>query len=105
MRRSIAASSSYASDRLRPTSSRSTASSLLYVLPLLTWGATVTSAVLLVVLWHTDELRGYVGAAHAGWFLAASYCQFLGTTTLVTTLGLIFQTILAIVLILRWRLA
>ena len=77
---------------------------MLEVLPFLTWLATATSVVLLAVLWYLGDLRRYAGAALLTWFLIAGYCQFLGGSPVVRAVGgLMFQTILAIVLSLRWK--
>ena len=78
---------------------------MLQVFPFLAWLAAVTSAVLLLLLWYFGELRRYSGAALLGWFLIAGYCQFLGGSPVVSAIGLFLQTILAIVLALRWKLS
>jgi uncharacterized membrane protein YgdD (TMEM256/DUF423 family) len=78
---------------------------MLYVFPFLTWLALITSAALLLLLWNLGELRQRSGAALLGWFLIAGYCQFSGGSPVVRALGLFFQTTLAIVLSLRWKLS
>jgi hypothetical protein len=78
---------------------------MLQVFPVLSWLAAVTSGALLLFLWDLGELRRYSGAALLGWFLIAGYCQFLGWSPIVRTVGLCLQTILAIVLSLRWKLS
>jgi len=78
---------------------------MLQVFPFLTWLAAVTSVVLLVLLWNLGDLRRYSGAALLSWFLIAGYCQFFGGSPVVSGVGLFLQTILAIVLSLRWKLS
>ena len=39
-----------------------------------------------------------------GWFVIAGYCQFFGGSDAVTLGGLVMQTFLAIVLLIRWKL-
>jgi hypothetical protein len=77
---------------------------VLYILPFLTWLAAIASAALLVVLWQFGELRGNGLALVLGWFLAAGYCQFFAGSPVVEAAGIALQTILAIGLILRFRL-
>jgi hypothetical protein len=78
---------------------------LLQILPFLSWLASIASGVLLAVLWNLGELRRYSGAALLAWFLLAGYFQFFGSTPLVSAVALLFQTILATGLLLRWKLA
>ena len=78
---------------------------MLQILPFLTWLAAVASGVLLAVLWNLGELRRYTGAALLAWFLLAGCFQFFGNTPIVSAVALLFQTILAIALFLRWKLA
>lgn len=77
---------------------------MLQIFPFAVWLAAITSAVLLVVLWHLGELerRSLVGLL--GWSLLAGYCQFLAGSTGLAAVGLLLQTTLAIYLILRSRL-
>lgn len=78
---------------------------MLLIFPFLAWLATITSAVLLIVLWNLGELRPPSLGVLLGWFLVAAYCQFLGGSAVLRAVGLLFQTILAVYLILRWRLS
>lgn len=73
------------------------------LLPFLAWLAVITSAVALVGLASLGELRRRTLVVLTGWFLLAGYCQFFGGSIIVVTVGLSLQTILAIVLVLRWR--
>jgi hypothetical protein len=63
----------------------------------------MTSAALLAMLWNLGEFRRYTGAGLVCWFLVAGYCQFFGGSPVARAAGLLFQTILAIVLSLRWK--
>jgi len=78
---------------------------VLEIVPFLAWLAAITSAVLLAVLWNLGELRRRSLAVLGGWFLVAGYCQFLAGSVVVGTVGLLLQTVLAICLVLRWRLS
>jgi hypothetical protein len=77
---------------------------MLYVFPCLTWLAAITSAVLLATLWNLGELRRASAAALLGWFLIAGYCQFFAGSPVLRAVGVLVQTLLAIVLSLRWKL-
>ena len=62
------------------------------------------SLALTLMQWSTGDLRARgVGLALA-WFLIAAYCQFFGGSAILTAAGLALQTLLAIGLIVRWRL-
>ena len=76
---------------------------MLQVFPFLGWTAAITSAVLLVVLWDSGELRRR--AVLVSWFLVAAYGQFLGGSMTMSTVGLVLQTALAIYLLVRYRLS
>ena len=76
---------------------------MLQIFPFLTWLAVVTSAVLLAALWHLGQLRPRGFAFLLGWLLVAAFCQFLATSAVVAAVGLLLQTILAVYLIVRWK--
>ena len=76
---------------------------MLDVLPALAWIAAITSASVLIVLGYANDLRRRTIVILAGWFLVAAYCQFFGGSPLVAATGLALQTLLAIGLIVRWR--
>ena len=78
---------------------------MLYFLPFMVWLAAITSAVLLAVLWHFGELGRRSRVVLLGWFLVAGYCQFFAVSPVVGAIGLLLQTLLAICLILRWKLS
>jgi hypothetical protein len=77
---------------------------VIQLFPFATWIALVTSAVLLIVLWTLGELRPRGGSTLLGWFVAAAYCQFFARSVGVAAMGLALQTMLAIYLLLRWKL-
>lgn len=78
---------------------------MLMIFPFLAWLAVIISATLLASLWTAGEMGpGALGALTA-WLLVAAYCQFLGSSAMVSALGLAGQTILAVYLIFRWKLS
>lgn len=77
---------------------------MLQILPALAGLAALSSAVLLIVLWRFGETPPATLAVSIAWFLLAAYCQFVAPTMVAATVGLLLQTVLAISLILRWRL-
>ena len=76
---------------------------VLQIFPFLGWLAAITSGVLIVVLWTASEVTRRAGAVLVVWFLVAGLCQFRGASAFSTTAGLVLQTVLAIYLILRWK--
>lgn len=76
---------------------------MLQLFPFAAWLAVATSAVMLVMLYAAGELRGRGGAFAVAWFLVAASCQFAGDSQVIVALGLALQTLLAIGLIVRWR--
>lgn len=76
---------------------------MLQLFPFAAWLATASSAVMLVLLHVTGELNGRFGSFAVGWFLIAVACQFAGDSQAIVVLGLALQTLLAIGLIVRWR--
>jgi hypothetical protein len=77
---------------------------VLQIFPVLGWFAPLTSAALLIGLWNLGDLSLSNLAVLVAWFLAAGYCQFLTGSAVVAAIGLAGQTLLAIYLVLRWRL-
>lgn len=75
------------------------------VLPFVVWLAIVTSAVMLVVIWVSGESGRTHGSVALGWLLVAGYCQLFGTSAVMAAIGLILQTLLAIYLLVRWKLS
>jgi hypothetical protein len=77
---------------------------MIIIFPFALWLAAITSVVLLLTLSIFGELGRRGLLVLPGWFLVAGYCQFLGDSSGVRALGLLLQTMLAIYLILRWKL-
>ena len=73
--------------------------------PFVVYLAAVTSAVLLAALYWLGDLPTRTGAFLAVIFAAATYCQFFGPSAVIAALGLGVQTMLAIYLLVRWRLS
>jgi ABC-type polysaccharide transport system permease subunit len=78
---------------------------VLLILPFVAWVAIVTSVVQLAALFAFGDLSPRVLAILTAWCGAAAYLQFFGVSPAVSAAGLALQTLLAICLILRWRLA
>jgi hypothetical protein len=78
---------------------------LLDILPCLVWLAALTSVVLLVLLWRLGELGGRSLVVLGGWFLAAAYCQFSSGSATWGAVGLFLQTLLAVYLLVLWKLS
>jgi hypothetical protein len=78
---------------------------VLPILPFVAWVAIVTSVVLLAVLFALGDLSPRALAILGAWCGAAAYGQFFGASASVSAAGLALQTLLAIYLMLRWRLA
>ena len=78
---------------------------MILLFPFVVYLAAVTSVVLLVALYWSADLPTRTGASLAVIFAAATYCQFFGPSDLIAALGLGVQTILAIYLLVRWRLS
>ena len=69
------------------------------------WLAAATSLAMLVMLATAGELRPRGGAIFVTLFVIAASCQFLSASAIVGAAGLALQTLLAIALIVRWRLS
>ena len=67
------------------------------------WLPAVISAALLLLLWAEDALPRYA-PTFAGWCLLAGILQFSARTPDAWVFGLILQTVLAVVLLLKYRL-
>ncbi len=77
---------------------------MLQFFPFVGWLAAGTSVVMLVLLHLSGDLTPGRGAAFTLWLLLALYCQFFVASPLIAAGGLALQTLLAIYLIMRWRL-
>ena len=73
--------------------------------PFALWLSVVTSIVMLCVLWMSGELEGRGGLVLLAWLVLAAYGQFFGASSAGATGGLVLQTVLAIYLLVRWKLA
>jgi len=78
---------------------------VLQLFPFATLLAAATSLVMLIMLAAAGDLRLRAGAAAAALFFGAAYCQFLSGSPGLAAAGLGAQTMLAIALIVRWRLS
>lgn len=77
---------------------------MLLFFPFLGWLAAATSAVMLAMLHLSGGLTPGRGAAFTVCLLLALYCQFFVASPMIAAGGLTLQTLLAIYLIMRWRL-
>ena len=71
--------------------------------PYIAWVAPITSFVLLAVLWQLDEFGRSSLVILPGCFLIAGYLQFGTSSQALSAAGLFLQTILAVYLIMRWK--
>ncbi len=78
---------------------------MLQLFPFVVYLAPITSLVLLVMLASAGDLRYRAGLLLGAIFAVAAYGQFVGGSAIVAALGLGLQTLLAIYLIVRWRLS
>ena len=76
---------------------------MIQLVPSVVWLALLTSAVLLILLW-ADDLGPRSRRVLPAWFLIAAYLQVFGGSAGAAA-GLALQTLLAVYLIVRWRLA
>jgi hypothetical protein len=77
---------------------------MIQLFPFAAWIALLTSVGFLIMLWTAGELAPGLGAVLVGCLLAAGYCQFFGPSVVVSAIGLVLQTLLAVYLIVRWKL-
>ena len=77
---------------------------MLEFFPFLGWLAAATSLVTLIMLAADGEVRARSGSLWIALFLIAAYLQFFSDLAIVRAAGLGLQTLLAISLIVRWRL-
>jgi hypothetical protein len=78
---------------------------VLQLFPFVAWLAAATSVVMLVLLAAAGELRARNGGIFIALFLIAAWWQFFSTSALGSAAGLALQTLLAISLIVLWRLS
>jgi hypothetical protein len=72
--------------------------------PFLDLLAVLTSVVMIVVLLASGDLRPRSGGIVAVWFVTAVWVQFAAASAIVAAGGLGLQTLLAIYLVVKWRL-
>ena len=77
---------------------------MIQVFPFVAWLAPLISAALLIVSWADEESRGFRLTIVSALFAIAVYGQFFADSDRVHKAGLPLQTILAIYLLVRWRL-
>jgi hypothetical protein len=77
---------------------------MLQLFPFSAWIALVTSTCLLVILWSVGDLGARQGVALSVWLVVAGYLQFFGESMATVAAGLGAQTVLALYLILYWKL-
>jgi hypothetical protein len=78
---------------------------VLQFFPFVGWLAAATSVAMLVMLASAGELRARSGGAMIALFLIAAYYQFFSGSAIGSAAGLTLQTLLAISLIVWWRLS
>ena len=77
---------------------------MLQLFPFSAWIAFVTSAALLAILWGFGDIDQRQGIVLSVWLGVAAYLQFFGESMATVVTGLGLQTILALYLILYWKL-
>jgi hypothetical protein len=73
--------------------------------PFLMWLGVITSGVLLSLLWGLGELRRGTLVVLTGCLLLAGHFQLFAGSPTMAVAGLVAQTMLAIYLLVRWRLS
>jgi hypothetical protein len=77
---------------------------VLQLFPFAGFLAIATSIVALVMLCSLGDLRPRAGILLCAGVAAAGYCQFFAPSAVIALAGLAGQTVLAIYLVVRWRL-
>jgi hypothetical protein len=78
---------------------------VLIVFPWLAWIAVIASATLLAMLWSTGDLSRWSLPVLVAWCLTAAGLQFFGPSAAYAAVGLLLQTLLALYLMLKWKLS
>ena len=78
---------------------------MLQIFPFLVWIAIVTSAALLIAMRAAGDLGARGTILFGTWWCVAAWCQFCATSPLLAAAGLAGQTVLAVVLLMRWKLS
>ncbi|HJQ97279.1 MAG TPA: hypothetical protein VJ826_03140 [Candidatus Polarisedimenticolaceae bacterium] len=76
---------------------------MLEIFPFLPWLATGIALFFGVMLGLSGELAGRRALVVAVWFVVAFYLQCYGSSTALTVVGLILQTLLTVYLWALWR--
>jgi hypothetical protein len=74
-------------------------------IPFIDWLAALTAIALLIVLWQSGDIGQVEGAVLAVWFVAAAGVQLFSDSFLATRIALAAQTVLAVYLIIRWKMS
>jgi hypothetical protein len=77
---------------------------MLQLFPISAWIAFVTSVSLLAILWGFGDMEQRQGIVLSVWLAVAAYLQFFGESMMTVAAGLGLQTMLALYLILYWKL-
>ena len=77
---------------------------MLQLFPFSAWIVLVTSASLRAILWGFGDMEQRQGIVLSAWLVVAAYVQFFGESMMTVAIGLALQTILALYLILYWKL-
>ena len=76
---------------------------MIQFIPFIDWLAALTSITLLIVLWRAADIGQFETAALGVLFAAAAGVQVFSDSFLATRIALALQTVLAVHLIIRWR--
>jgi hypothetical protein len=77
---------------------------MLMLFPVLAWVAAITAGTALMMLWLTGELDTRAAVTLLGWLVVAAACQFFASQAWLGFAGLVMQTVLAVYLVVRWKL-
>lgn len=75
------------------------------MIPFIDWLAALTSIALLIVLWRSGDIGQIEAPVLAVWFVAAAGVQVFSDSFLASKIALALQTVLAVYLIIRWRIS
>lgn len=77
---------------------------MMTLFPWLAWLAATSSCVLLAIRWSTDDATPRARLiVLSAWFLLAACLQFAGSSDSAVATGLALQTVLAVLLIIWWK--
>ena len=78
---------------------------MIQFIPFIDWLAALTSITLLIVLWRAADIGQLEAAVLGAWFATAAGVQVFSDSFLATRVALALQTVLAVYLIIRWRMS